>query len=219
MELETANNRPPNTPILITPEDNAIDQEVEVELVWSGSDDDGDVLTYSLEVLNDQNSEVLEFTNLTDTTYTVSGLEYGTKYFWQVSASDNINEPTLSDIFAFETLPFPNHRHFYVRKVNGNNVIFSSDLDGTEIQLTSENANSWRPRKASLVNKIAFLSTNGGETHVYTMNLDGSEIQQVTNTVPVNGFNLEEMDIAWSANDSRIMYSSFEIPALLFTES
>lgn len=210
MEIETANNRPPNAPVLASPADNAIDQEIEVEFTWSGSDDDGDSLTYSLEVLNDQNSEVLEFTNISDTTYTVSGLNYGTKYFWQISASDNINEPTLSDIFTFETLPFPENRHYFVRKINDNNVIFSTDLEGNEIQLTSETSNSWRPRKADNINKIAFLRSNGGQTHVYTMNLDGSDVFQVTNDVPVNGFNLEEIDISWRDNDNRILYPSFD---------
>ncbi len=105
------------------------------------------ILTYSLEILNDLNSEILEFSNISDTTYTVSGLQYGIKYFWQVSASDDINEPHLSEIFTFETLPFPNNRFFFVRKINGNNVIFSGDDEGNETQLTSENSNSWRPTK------------------------------------------------------------------------
>ena len=210
MDVETANNRPPDAPVLITPEDNAIDQEIEVELIWSGSDPDDDDLTYTLEILNDMNSEVLEFTNLTDTTYTVSGLQYGLKYFWQVSASDDINEPTYSDVFTFETLPFPSNRHFFVRKINGNNVIFSGDDDGNEIQLTSSNSNSWRPRKANNLNKIAFLRTNGGVTHIYTMNLDGSDVVQVTNAVPVNGFNPEELDFSFRGNDTHILYPSFD---------
>lgn len=210
MDIETANNRPPDAPVLALPENNSTNLEIEVELHWSGYDDDGDDLTYSIEMLNDENSEILEFNNIADTTYTVTGLQYGVKYFWQVAASDNINEPTLSETFTFETSSFPNNRHFYVRKIQGNNVIFSSNGEGNEIQLTSSSTNSWRPRKADNINKIAFLRTNGGQTHIYTMNLDGSDIQQVTSSVPVNGFNLEEIDIAWRASDNRILYSNFD---------
>ena len=210
LDIETANNRPPYKSILMTPENNAVDQEVEVELIWSGSDPDNDTLTYSLEVLNDQNSEVLEFTNIVDTTYTVTGLNYGTKYFWQVSASDDINEATSSTVFTFETLNFPDNRYFFTRKVNGNNIIFSSDEEGNEIQLTASETNSWRPRKAENINKIAYLRSNGGKTHLYTMNLDGSDVFQVTNGVPVNGFNLEELDFTWSNNDNSILYPNFD---------
>lgn len=210
MELATATNRPPDAPVLDTPPNNSIDQEVEIELIWSGTDPDEDVLTYSIEILNDQNSEVLEFSNISDTTYTVSGLQYGFKYFWQVSASDNINESTLSQVFSFETLPFPNNRYFFVRKENGNNVIFSSDNEGNELQLTSENSNSWRPRKGANIDKIAFLRTNGGATHIYTMDLDGSNLSQITQATPVNGFNLEEIDFTWSDNDSSIYYPNFD---------
>ncbi len=116
MDVETANNRPPDAPILDTPADNAVDIETEVQLIWSGSDPDGDDITYSIEILNDLNSEILEFSNITDTTYTVTGLQYGTKYFWQVSATDDINAPTLSDVYSFETLPFPRNRFVLCQK-------------------------------------------------------------------------------------------------------
>lgn len=209
MNLATSTNKAPNMPVLSTPSNNAIDQAIDVQLLWSGSDPDNDILSYSIEILNDENSEVLEFTNISDTTYTVSGLHYGLKYFWQVAASDNINEPTLSEIFTFETLPFPNNRYFFVRKINGNNVIFSGDDEGNEIQLTSANSNSWRPRKGTNANKIAFLRTNGGQTHLYTMNLNGSDVFQVSSNVPVSGFNPEEIDFTWADSDSSIYYPSF----------
>lgn len=210
MNLATSTNKAPNMPVLSTPSNNAIDQAIDVQLFWSGSDPDNDILSYSIEILNDENSEVLEFTNISDTTYTVSGLHYGLKYFWQVAASDDINEPTLSEIFTFETLPFPNNRYFFVRKINGNNVIFSGDDEGNEIQLTSANSNSWRPRKGTNANKIAFLRTNGGQTHLYTMNLNGSDVFQVSSNVPVSGFNPEEIDFTWADNDSSIYYPSFD---------
>jgi acetylglutamate synthase len=34
----------------------------------------------------------------------------------------------------------------------------------------STSVNSWRPRKNNQVNKIAFIRSNGGQNHIYTMN-------------------------------------------------
>ena len=210
LQLETANNNAPDAPILVSPTNNTVNTDLTVDLVWTGSDPEDDVLTYSVEILNDQNNDVLTFTDLTDTTLTVSGLMYNTKYFWQVTASDDINNPVSSTVFNFKTLEFPLHRVFFTRKINGNNVIFSSDDDGNVLQLTSENSNAWRPRRANTIDKLAFLSNNGGQTHLFTMDLDGSNIQQVTNSVPVNGFNLEEIDFEWKSNDTQLLYPNFD---------
>lgn len=210
LDIETANNDAPDAPVLVSPVNNAIDQTLTVDLVWTGSDPENDDLTYEVEILNDQNTDVLMFTDLTDVTLQVTGLDYNTKYFWTVSASDNINAPVLSETFNFTTVEFPDNRIFFSRNINGNNVIFSADDNGNEFQLTTENTNSWRPRKASNIDKLAFLRTNGGQTHIYTMNLDGSDVAQVTNTVPVNGFNLEELDFEWKNNNTRIVYPSFD---------
>lgn len=210
LEVETANNDAPDAPVLIEPANDSEDISLTIDLVWSASDPEDDELTYTVEILNDQNNDVLTYTELTDTTLTVSGLMYNTKYFWQVTSNDGINNPVSSSVFNFRTLEFPENRIFFTRKISENNVIFSTDEEGNEIQLTSQSSNSWRPRKAQSLNKIAFLRSNGGQTHVYTMNLDGSDVQQITSAVPVNGFNFEEIDFEWTSNDAQILYPSFD---------
>jgi hypothetical protein len=42
------------------------------------------------------------------------------------------------------------------------------------------------------------------------MDTDGANVSQITNTVPVNGFNLDEVDISWSNNGSSIYYPSLD---------
>jgi len=210
LDIETANNNAPSTPILSLPVNDAVNQALTVELVWTGSDPENDDLFYEVKLLNNQNSEVLSFTDIVDTTLTVSGLEFNTKYFWQVFVSDNINELVLSETFNFTTIEFPNNRTFFTRKINGNNVIFSIDEEGSEYQLTSLNTNSWRPRKASNLDKLAFLRSNGGQTHIYTMDLNGSNVSQVTSSIPVNGFNLEALDFEWKNNNTKFVFPNFD---------
>ena len=96
-----------------------------------------------------------------------------------------------------------------VRKIGSNNVIFSTKEDGSLLQLTSESTNSWRPRKNTTTHKIAYLQSVGGETHLFTMNEDGSNKVQVTQTIPVSGFNLDEIDFAWKPTGEVLVYPSF----------
>ncbi|WP_298318344.1 carboxypeptidase regulatory-like domain-containing protein [uncultured Aquimarina sp.] len=208
MDIETAGNRPPDAAILDTPADNSIDQPLEVDLVWTGTDpDDDDTLTYTIILRNDENSEVAIFENITDTTYTLTNLSYKVKYFWQVTSSDGINDPVNSSIFAFETMSPPNNRIVYTRSVNGNSVVFSAnEQGGTEIQLTSETKNSFRPRRHVGTGKIAFLQSVGSQTHLFIMNEDGSQMRQVTSQVSVAGFNLGEIDFSWSDNGSKLLF-------------
>ena len=42
LEIETANNRPPSTPELLAPEDNAQGIDLAVELIWSSKDPEND---------------------------------------------------------------------------------------------------------------------------------------------------------------------------------
>ncbi|MBJ6369591.1 carboxypeptidase-like regulatory domain-containing protein [Snuella sedimenti] len=211
MEVETAKNKAPNVPQIMEPSDMAIDVDIDVQLKWVATDPENDKLTYELEIRNDKDNEILKFSNIEDTLFNVTGLRYGLKYFWQVSASDAINEPAISAVNSFETLKFPANRFLFVRQIEGNNVIFSADANGNELQLTPATMNSWRPRKNLAKNKIAFLATEGSKTHIYTMDPDGSNIFKVTSAIPVNGFNLDQMGFSWSKNGSRLIYPNFDI--------
>ncbi|SEL94212.1 Carboxypeptidase regulatory-like domain-containing protein [Aquimarina amphilecti] len=207
MDIETAGNRPPDAAILDSPTDNSVDQPLEVVLVWTGSDPDDDTLTYTITLRNDENSEVEVFENITDTTYTLTDLSYKVKYFWQVSSNDEINDPVNSSSFAFETMNPPNNRIIYARTIGDNGVIYSADEQGsTEIQLTSETKNSFRPRRHVGTGKIAFLQSVGSQTHLFTMNEDGSQMMQVTSQVSVAGFNLGEIDFSWTENGAKLLF-------------
>lgn len=211
LEISTANNRPPDEPTLIFPEDNATDVELIVEFKWSSTDPEEDPITYSLEVRNSTNDEVLIFEDLQDTIYTLQDLRLGETYFWQIEATDDINPPVQSNISSFTTIDESFNRFFYVRTIDGNNVIFSGSDQGdennyNEFQLTSLDKNSFRPRKNNTSNKIAFLRTDGSETHLYTMNTDGTNIFKVTSTISVEGFRQEELDFSWYQNGQRFYY-------------
>ncbi|WP_121666400.1 carboxypeptidase regulatory-like domain-containing protein [Mesonia aquimarina] len=209
MQPESVLNEAPIAPKPISPTDNAANLETTVDFVWSSSDTDADDITYKLELRNQANDNVLVYENITDTTYTVHGLSYNRKYFWQVSASDGKADEVLSEIFAFRTLEVPVARKLFTRKVGGNSVIYSLNDNGDVFQLTPSSTNSFRPRKNNETNKIAFLRTSGGQTHIYTIDADGSNPMQVTSNVPVAGFNFEVVDFSWADNGNSLVYPNF----------
>ncbi|WP_459211152.1 carboxypeptidase regulatory-like domain-containing protein [Aquimarina rhabdastrellae] len=206
MEISTANNRPPNAAVGITPVDNAEEVGITTELKWSGSDPEDDTLTYKVTLRNEANDEVEVFENLTDTILAISDLAYNTRYFWQVASNDGINESVNSSVYAFQTVAFPSNRIVFARQINDNNVLFSTDETGTEVQLTAEDKNSFRPRQNKVVSKIAFLRTIGATTQLFIMNQDGTDIRQVTSTVAVSGFNLNEVDYSWDTDGASILF-------------
>ena len=209
--VSTANNRPPSAPELLTPTENEVLSSIEAVFSWSSTDPEGDPLEFSIELRNDQNNDVLLFEELTDSTFTYSPLMLGAKYFWQVTASDNINDPVISPIGTFEVMEAPgDNRFLFVRKIGDNNVIFSADEEGNEFQLTSQEVNSYRPRRHVAGDKIAYLQSNGANVDIYTMNRDGTEKFRVTSTFKPNGFNLNEINFSWPADTDRIYYPQLD---------
>ena len=214
MSVETTNNDSPSQPELVSPDDNIIDLGLSVDLSWTSTDPEEDELTYKIEVRNDQNSDLLTFEDISDVTFTLTQLNYGVRYFWQVSVSDGINAEVWSTTRSFTTIATPNHRFLFTRIMNENGVVFSggfdSNSDPVELQLTSSSNNSWRARKNNNTGLIAFLRSNGAENHLYSMNPDGSNVQQITSSVPVGGFDLERIDYCWSNNGAKLLYTNFD---------
>lgn len=214
MEKETANNMAPDAPNLLTPVNDSTYTDLTVEMVWNKSTDrEGDDVIYKLSFFEEGSSVIQEFDNLTDTTYTVENLNYGTRYYWQVAARDDINDgESSSEIFSFLTIPFPLNRLYFARVVDGNNVIYSTDAVATNpslIQITETTANSWRPRKNPANDIIAFLRNVGTETHIFTMHPDGSNLTQVTD-IPIAGFREGEIDFTWTNDGSKLLYPNFD---------
>ena len=210
MEDDESLNTAPSIPELINPVDNAINQPLTVQLSWKSTDPDSlDVLKYRLIVKNNLNTNILEVKDLEKTTYTLENLNYGVSYFWQVTVNDGIHDEVFSPVFKFTTNAVPQNRYHYVRKENGNFFIVSSNEAGVSFNLTNTTFNSWRPRKNNNSGLISFLRTDGGNSHIFTANPDGSNVFKVTG-IPLSGFNNLELDYSWSTNGAKFIYPNFD---------
>lgn len=207
-------NKAPSAPILGSPEDGATGLGLEVEFTWSASDPDEDELTYTLELRSGADEELRSFEVVNDTSLVVGDLQLATKYLWQVTVSDGTYDSITSMVREFTTLSSPDFPFILVKQQEGNNVIYSGQLDADNepilYQLTDENKNSFRPRVNREVRKIAYLQNVGAETHLFTMDLDGTDKQQVSAAIPVAGFRETELDFTWAQNGGKLYYPNFD---------
>lgn len=210
LEISTTNNKAPDIPVPTAPLDNSTNQSITTKLTWTSTDVDKDPLTYSVTLKNAATDAVTTFADLKTASLDLSNLSYNTKYFWQVSVSDGINKPVNSVTFSFTTLPFPDGRYLFVKKINSNNVIFTANDNGEQLQISSSSSNCYRPRRNNNSGKIAYISSDGSQNHIYTMNTDGSSIKKVTNTVPIAGFNMEHVGYSWNMTGSQLIYPNFD---------
>ena len=210
LKLSTSNNKAPATPVLVSPADNATNQPLELALSWTATDPEKDALSYTITLRKESSTDVVTFKDITAMNYTVKELAYSTKYIWQVAASDGINEPVLSAVGSFTTMPFGNSRFLFVRKINDNNVIFAGNESAAEVQITNSSTNSWRPRKNNAAAKVAFIRSSGAQNHIYTMNPDGTGVFKVTAAVPIAGFNSDFINFSWNSSGSQIIYPYFD---------
>jgi hypothetical protein len=93
---------PPNAPVLSEPADQAKNVPVELSLSWFSQIHTG---TYTLKLSEspDLTDPFIEQTDLSDTTYTVSGLEHDATYYWQVRGTNDAGDGPFSNTRGFST--------------------------------------------------------------------------------------------------------------------
>lgn len=217
LDLSNANNESPSVPNLVFPEDLQTDVSFEVQFTWESIDPNpNDELNYILELRNGSTNDIEVYETAQDTFYLASNLDLATTYFWQVKVNDGVNDDVSSEISQFTTIDSPNNRYFFVKEENGNSVIYSGsedevnstdgEIDVGLLKLTNTNNNSFRPRSNPVINKVAYLRNVGGNTQIFTMGTGGGNKAQVTSTIPVNGFRIDEVDFCWAQNGSQLYY-------------
>lgn len=205
---DDALNEPPSVPKMISPANMAVDLPNYVDLEWSCTDPDGDPLTYKLIFTNNRTNKRIELPNLETTKTTMSDLDFGTTYTWQVVASDSINDDVYSEAFQFTIRENPEYRYHFVRKNLGNFTIMATNLS-EEIFITPISKQTWRPVKSNTANTLAYLQNYNGQTHLFTSSLDGHNEKKISQ-VPLGGFRSEELSFAWKADGSEILFPSFD---------
>jgi len=96
-------NNPPNPPSNPSPEDNATDVDVEVDLIWECNDPDGDNVTFDvyLDVVDPPEEKVSD--DQSETAFDPGTLEFVTTYYWQVVAKDEHGASTPGIVWQFTT--------------------------------------------------------------------------------------------------------------------
>ncbi|WP_027078531.1 carboxypeptidase regulatory-like domain-containing protein [Maribacter antarcticus] len=218
LDSMSVSNMRPLIPSLLFPEDNKRNVRSPVVFVWSSSANDVDEILYDLELRNGNTGEIQVFQSLLDTVFRVENLAIGANYFWQVSANDEITEPVQSKISSFQLQGVEGNRFLYVRSIDGNSVVFSGgeptranevNVNENEVQLTATGINTYRPKANIATGKVAYIRSIGGESHIFTMNLDGTAKRQLTQEIPIAGFRQDELEFSWYDSGSAIYYPNF----------
>lgn len=213
---DNSQNRPPTAPTAVKPISGTTNQPGTVTLKWASTDPGQDTLRYDVFLTRQGNTTPSQsFTNIRADSVVVSGLDFNTTYYWQVTARDGVNTVN-SALFSFRTGAFPDYPYLYTKRVNGQYQIFASSgpTSSTTTAVTDErqltfSGNNWRPIASPNRQQIAFISNVDGDMHLYTMNLDGSGTRRVT-TVPVAGYAATELSFGWSPDGTQLVYPSNE---------
>ncbi|MDD5687878.1 MAG: kelch repeat-containing protein [Elusimicrobia bacterium] len=103
-------NRSPNGPSLSSPSNNFSTNDTTPDFSWyAGSDDDGDPITYQIEVDNDADflSPVITSSNIVTTSYSTTTVMGHGKYFWRVCANDGSSYSLWTSTYTLyiDTIP------------------------------------------------------------------------------------------------------------------
>lgn len=95
-------NSAPGIPVYSNPADSSVNQLTTVYFEWGCNDPENDFLTYDL-YLSDKPDLVIYARNLVQSSYTVSGLQYNTTYYWRIGVFDEAGNYVLGPVWSFTT--------------------------------------------------------------------------------------------------------------------
>lgn len=210
MERSSEYNDPPVFSDRFTPGVEQINQPVDLTFSWSADDPNAeDSIIYDMVLYESNKAESWEFKGLSDTSLLVENLRFNTVYFWQVTASDPFVSVN-SDLLSFETMPLPNNEFRFARKTgDGDYDIYSANsVDTILVHLTRNPEEEWQPRLSPLRNKVAYVSHDNLEPHIYTMDRDGTNQKKISRR-PITGYQNPGRGLAWTADGERILYANY----------
>jgi len=96
----------PASPVLAYPTNNAVNISLNTILSWSPSDR-ADSYTLQVSKTTSFTTKVIDQSGITETGYSVTGLESNTTYYWRVKATNAYGSSSFSSISGFTTLAGP----------------------------------------------------------------------------------------------------------------
>jgi len=133
-------NKPPSEPTPLEPVNLASNQELDLTLKWTCSDEDGDALFYDiyLDGVNPPSNKIGAVQEVQQ--YNINDLQYDKTYYWKIVAWDIMVDSSQSSVFQFSTKPYPPGVPTLVNPPNN-----SSDTDTSltlQWEYTGQNADS-----------------------------------------------------------------------------
>jgi len=89
------------TPTLISPENNAENQELSLTLLWNIVPSANE---YQYQYSTDNTFATYMGSTTQSSSISISGLEYGTQYFWRIQATDGTQYSDWSEVWSFTTI-------------------------------------------------------------------------------------------------------------------
>jgi hypothetical protein len=95
--------RPPQTPVLISPENNVSDLPTDIRFEWT-EEPSADTYLFQLGTSTNFNNPIVSAETITEPSYTVDQLNYSRRYYWRVRAENYGGLSEWSQVFTFTTL-------------------------------------------------------------------------------------------------------------------
>jgi len=156
------------TPILISPTNNAIDQELSLTLLWNIV---GSATSYEYQYSTDNTFGTYYSETTQSSQISISGLEYNTQYFWRIQATDGTNYSDWSEIWSFTTKTSDLGTPILVSPANNaTNQPVNLTLDWNEVT----DASSYEYQYSTYANFATYTAGTTSDTEIDISNLNNN---------------------------------------------